>query len=180
MIIDLIIMECRICFGDESEGRLISPCLCKGSMKYVHADCLDTWRHSSTNAFYECNQCKYKYVFQYTWISYLLQSFLVHSLCTGFLSILLCYGTGYLLCIFQKQSIAYQMSVGLMAISFVGSISMAHVIIEEMNHLRLRNDGAFATIIMFIGVCYVMYRIYLFVVLVTSYFVTNVPIKEHV
>ena len=75
---------------------------------------------------------------------------------------------------------AYQMSVGLMTISFVGSISLAHVIIVEMNNIRVRNDGAFATIIMFIGVCHVIYRIYSFVDLVISHFVSNVPIKEHV
>ncbi len=26
---------CRICHGGEDEGKLISPCKCKGSMKYV-------------------------------------------------------------------------------------------------------------------------------------------------
>ncbi|KAF9573275.1 hypothetical protein EC968_008814 [Mortierella alpina] len=35
--------QCRICLGGADEedtlGRLISPCLCKGSMKYVHVEC---------------------------------------------------------------------------------------------------------------------------------------------
>lgn len=34
--------QCRICLGGADEedtlGRLISPCLCKGSMKYVHIE----------------------------------------------------------------------------------------------------------------------------------------------
>ena len=57
---------CRICFGgkeDENElGRLISPCLCKGSMRYVHQYCLHQWRNTSSNkkSFYQCDQCKYK------------------------------------------------------------------------------------------------------------------------
>jgi len=36
---------CRICFGGVNEilesGKLISPCKCKGSMKYVHVNCLN-------------------------------------------------------------------------------------------------------------------------------------------
>ncbi|KAG0224613.1 hypothetical protein BGX31_007928 [Mortierella sp. GBA43] len=37
--------QCRICLGgvddEDTLGRLISPCLCKGSMKYVHVGCED-------------------------------------------------------------------------------------------------------------------------------------------
>jgi len=36
---------CRICFGGVNDiiesGKLISPCKCKGSMKYVHVNCLN-------------------------------------------------------------------------------------------------------------------------------------------
>ncbi|KAK4685555.1 hypothetical protein P7C73_g4592, partial [Tremellales sp. Uapishka_1] len=45
--------QCRICFcGVEEElelGRLISPCLCSGSMRYVHVSCINTWRGTGTN-----------------------------------------------------------------------------------------------------------------------------------
>lgn len=41
---------CRICFCGPEEGRLISPCLCKGSMKYVHLLCLQHWRTASANS----------------------------------------------------------------------------------------------------------------------------------
>ncbi|KII69305.1 E3 ubiquitin-protein ligase MARCH2 [Thelohanellus kitauei] len=39
---------CKICFGTELSARakkrkLISPCMCKGTMKYVHEDCLFRW-----------------------------------------------------------------------------------------------------------------------------------------
>ena len=36
---------CRICYGDDSteENPLIYPCICKGSMKYIHYDCLKNW-----------------------------------------------------------------------------------------------------------------------------------------
>ncbi|KAJ3040486.1 hypothetical protein HK097_002548 [Rhizophlyctis rosea] len=58
---------CRICYGgvvDEPEqGRLISPCKCKGTMKFVHLGCLNEWRlrsHSRTS-FLECDHCHYRY-----------------------------------------------------------------------------------------------------------------------
>ena len=36
--------QCRICLEDEDElDKLISPCLCNGTMKYVHYECLHKW-----------------------------------------------------------------------------------------------------------------------------------------
>jgi uncharacterized membrane protein YdcZ (DUF606 family) len=57
---------CRICFEedtlDENSG-MFSPCRCKGSQKWVHRECLNTWRVSSEHreAYYGCMTCKYKY-----------------------------------------------------------------------------------------------------------------------
>ena len=36
---------CRICYGEDSndENPLISPCICKGSTKYIHYLCLKNW-----------------------------------------------------------------------------------------------------------------------------------------
>ncbi|KAG8698305.1 hypothetical protein FRC08_006006 [Ceratobasidium sp. 394] len=59
--------QCRICFGgaeEESElGRLISPCLCRGSIRYVHVNCLKQWRvtSQSSSAFWSCPQCGFRY-----------------------------------------------------------------------------------------------------------------------
>jgi len=64
--------QCRICLdGTESEqelGRLIRPCLCKGSISYVHLKCLDRWRSmsASRSAFFACPQCHYHYRFART------------------------------------------------------------------------------------------------------------------
>ncbi|KIJ45542.1 hypothetical protein M422DRAFT_29667 [Sphaerobolus stellatus SS14] len=64
--------QCRICLaGTEEEltsGRLIRPCLCKGSMQYVHVKCLNQWRMSSgsKSAFYKCETCHYSYAFART------------------------------------------------------------------------------------------------------------------
>mmetsp|Transcript_116610 Transcript_116610/g.206283 ORF Transcript_116610/g.206283 Transcript_116610/m.206283 type:complete len:393 (-) Transcript_116610:52-1230(-) len=52
---------CRICF--EGGGELIAPCLCKGSSKWVHRDCLNHWRVSGTNprALTNCCECGFQY-----------------------------------------------------------------------------------------------------------------------
>ncbi|KAL5321658.1 hypothetical protein ACEPPN_009618 [Leptodophora sp. 'Broadleaf-Isolate-01'] len=51
--------------SDPSSGRLIRPCKCRGSQKYVHEGCLQEWRHSdpsySRRSFWECPTCKYQY-----------------------------------------------------------------------------------------------------------------------
>ncbi|KAI8990539.1 zf-C3HC4-domain-containing protein [Trametes punicea] len=62
--------QCRICLdGEDPElGRLIRPCLCKGSISYVHVKCLQRWRTTSASqrAFYACPQCGYHYHFART------------------------------------------------------------------------------------------------------------------
>ena len=50
---------------DPELGRLICPCKCKGSSKYVHEGCLQQWRHSnpaySKRNYWECPTCHYRY-----------------------------------------------------------------------------------------------------------------------
>jgi len=56
--------ECRICFEGEdiSLGRLFSPCLCRGTQRYIHENCLNQWRYSGNNrSFYKCPTCHYDY-----------------------------------------------------------------------------------------------------------------------
>ena len=56
--------SCRICF--ESQVGLIAPCRCKGTVKYIHRECLDTWRasHTTADCFTHCPQCKFEYVIE--------------------------------------------------------------------------------------------------------------------
>lgn len=56
--------ECRICFESTNEDDLISPCFCRGTSKWVHHYCLQTWRETSDNneAKIKCMECNYKYV----------------------------------------------------------------------------------------------------------------------
>lgn len=56
--------ECRICFESINQDDLISPCLCRGTSKWVHNSCLQTWRENSENseAKIKCMECNYNYV----------------------------------------------------------------------------------------------------------------------
>ena len=59
--------QCRICFEDASLNELIAPCLCDGTSKYVHDECLNRWRHTTQRAFLKCVECNfpYKVIYEY-------------------------------------------------------------------------------------------------------------------
>ena len=54
---------CRLCWGDEADGRLVQPCACRGSAKWIHEHCLEQWRRTSPkqDAAYRCGQCMDEY-----------------------------------------------------------------------------------------------------------------------
>ena len=58
---------CRICLDHEDtpSNPLLRPCHCKGSMAYVHRNCLNKWRRRSINpnSIYQCDTCKFEYRF---------------------------------------------------------------------------------------------------------------------
>lgn len=41
----------------------MNTCRCRGTVRMVHIDCLNSWRNLSTNtdSFFKCDQCGYKY-----------------------------------------------------------------------------------------------------------------------
>lgn len=51
--------------SDPSLGRLIRPCKCKGSSRYVHEGCLQAWRHADPDYgkrnFWQCPTCGFRY-----------------------------------------------------------------------------------------------------------------------
>ena len=49
---------CRICYleDDTVENPLIQPCICSGSMKYIHLDCLKHWLRTSIFVKLESNE----------------------------------------------------------------------------------------------------------------------------
>ena len=54
----------NVTYEDEN-GRLIRPCHCKGSSKYVHEACLQAWRHADPSYgrrnYWQCPTCGFKY-----------------------------------------------------------------------------------------------------------------------
>lgn len=62
----LEVKECRICLEDDLETNMITPCLCSGTNKYVHHDCLKKFIILSSNQNYknQCYICKYEYNYE--------------------------------------------------------------------------------------------------------------------
>ncbi|XP_039482830.1 uncharacterized protein LOC120446105 isoform X1 [Drosophila santomea] len=52
-------LVCRICHNADNPEQLVSPCLCKGSMTYVHVHCLECW--ISTSRCTTCELCQFQY-----------------------------------------------------------------------------------------------------------------------
>lgn len=50
---------------ESEEGRLLRPCKCKGSSKYVHEGCLQAWRHADPSYgrrnYWQCPTCGFRY-----------------------------------------------------------------------------------------------------------------------
>lgn len=67
---------CRICLEEEQVDRpLISPCLCRGGIQYVHRECLQRWRQVRLDmAYYQCDVCRFRYRFHRLWWGKLLES----------------------------------------------------------------------------------------------------------
>lgn len=65
----------RVTYESEDGGRLLSPCKCKGSQRYVHEECLGAWRRADPTQkrnYWECPTCKYRYRLQrLTWSSWI-------------------------------------------------------------------------------------------------------------
>ena len=51
--------------SDPELGRLLRPCKCKGSSRYVHEGCLQSWRHAdpgySKRNYWQCPTCGFQY-----------------------------------------------------------------------------------------------------------------------
>jgi hypothetical protein len=57
------------------DDKLISLCMCKGSMKYVHLRCLNKWRDMSTryDSYLKCEQCNSYYKLKQSLVTRILQ-----------------------------------------------------------------------------------------------------------
>ena len=126
---------CRICMGDASDGKLFSPCHCKGTMRYVHVHCLQRWRQEKARApsYYRCDQCHYEYNLKRVDAASTISRFAVPVLTVSILAALI--GSAGLLCwtlfplttsqIYPKSPVASALVGGVGAvgiISFLASI----------------------------------------------------------
>ena len=54
-----------VTYNDPEAGRLLRPCKCKGSSKYVHEGCLRAWRHADPDYgkrnYWQCPTCGFRY-----------------------------------------------------------------------------------------------------------------------
>lgn len=133
-------ISCRICLGDKTDGRMISPCKCKGSMRFVHAHCLQQWRTSSVNSksFFQCDQCLYQYSFRRTWFANLLRNEFILHLITVVCFFFICATLGFVLKWFGfvmphvegksspplSVSIVFHMMVGGVGMGLIGFVSL--------------------------------------------------------
>ncbi|KAI9461844.1 hypothetical protein HD554DRAFT_1503575 [Boletus coccyginus] len=106
--------QCRICYdsdeADPSLGRLFKPCLCAGTISYVHVKCLQKWRLSSrsNDVFWRCPQCHFHYRFARTKAYGLGTNPVVVGFLSSFFFVLLVmfssYVTSYFLASIEEQS----------------------------------------------------------------------------
>lgn len=73
--------QCWVCFCTESDDPpdavWLSPCQCRGTMKWVHEECLQRWideKQERTNSQrVSCSQCKTHYVMCFPPVNYLVK-----------------------------------------------------------------------------------------------------------
>ena len=54
--------SCRICYGaDTRMNPLLNPCDCRGSIEFIHQQCLTQWIHVSLSQ--QCELCKTEYLY---------------------------------------------------------------------------------------------------------------------
>jgi hypothetical protein len=108
---------CRICLDHEDtpSNPLLRPCRCRGSMAYVHRNCLNEWRRQSIhpNSIYQCDTCKFEYRFatairpdRFTIARVLAWPFTIHllSVMALFLSVFwVCFAGGFVAKLFDAS-----------------------------------------------------------------------------
>ena len=54
--------SCRVCYGaDTRTNPLLNPCDCRGSIEFIHQQCLTQWIHVSLSQ--QCELCKTEYLY---------------------------------------------------------------------------------------------------------------------
>lgn len=92
---------CRICHETASESKLLSPCMCLGTVRNVHRKCLEHWLSSSKSS--DCELCGFVYTLKpkfpgvFEWLKRNPRPLIIDLVLTLFLtplamfSVVLCY-----------------------------------------------------------------------------------------
>lgn len=57
--LSIISIVCRICYDNNKDEPIITPCRCKGTVAFIHRSCLETWLAESNTT--KCELCHYVY-----------------------------------------------------------------------------------------------------------------------
>ncbi len=148
---------CRMCFSSEHElgddgmsiGKLIAPCHCDGSMRYVHDTCLDQWRRKSaaTEAARVCGQCHARYRFRRSRYSNLMAFVQASQMIRVLVCFLLVFFTSIVLGAVGLISIRTVAKLEGTPLSFVRNAALRQVQIEKYHwNITLNEDEARATV----------------------------------
>lgn len=59
-------MICRYCCSGDDIDKMIAPCACDGTCKYVHIDCLKRWLDTNSYINMTCEICNHRLNIDYT------------------------------------------------------------------------------------------------------------------
>lgn len=108
------------------DGKLIVPCQCKGTMKYVHRGCLNVWRMNSTrrDSYYKCEQCFSTYKFGETgWSRFLASPIITRVMGAG---VFLTWFYGWFLFVILTQRITGGNTDGMFYVDYQDLTAMGH------------------------------------------------------
>jgi hypothetical protein len=179
--------SCRICLDNENlfSNPLISPCLCKGSMKYIHRECLNSWRKSNNKAYYMCDICKYEYKFMRTTIANILRNELVIHIITLFTFIIISSLIGLFINRYHNIRLStissyfvYNLIMGSMIMGMFGFMTLFISMVINLpwyvyNSIRppsTKNyNNGMIIIMIIIGIGYVLYNTYKIIRFIVDY-----------
>ena len=90
----------NVTYSSPDLGRLLRPCKCKGSSKYVHEGCLQAWRHADPSYgkrnYWQCPTCSYRYQLErMNWGNWISSAFTQLSL-TGLIFLIAIFLLGFI------------------------------------------------------------------------------------
>ncbi|TKY90901.1 hypothetical protein EX895_000899 [Sporisorium graminicola] len=148
---------CRMCLSSEAElgddgmslGRLISPCHCDGSMRYVHDTCLDQWRRKSaaTEAARVCGQCHARYRFKRTPYSSLSAFVQASQMLRILLCVLVVFIASFVFGVLAFVSLRAVAALKDTPLAFIRDAALRPVSLEKLSwNITLRQDEAVADV----------------------------------